>query len=131
MNILVYLGFGLVMLLISIYLFYSLDSLIVKHVDSNKFSFCGHKKFDLFEIDNCTGWAEHLGRYLKSGKYEVSLKNDLYKGSVVVTILDTEDRVLLKLDREMLKGNLEISDGEKCYLLWEFEEASGKCRLSW
>ena len=87
------------------------------------------KDADRATLDSCTGWVRHVGRFHGDRTYEFTFDCQLSKGDAEVFLLDRHKQQLLKLNRQFPTGRAELKGKSRCYLHWEFKNATGKCEL--
>lgn len=114
-----------------IYLLYRQGLAVAKSITAVLFVFRPGKHGDSVSLDSCTGWARHMGRFRQSGTYRFCLDCPLSKGNAVLTLLDRQNRELLRLSRENPAGKIELNGNGRYYLRWEFQNATGNCELRW
>ena len=112
-----------------IYLLYRRGLAVTKCIAAVLFVFRPGREADRADVNSCTGWVRHVGRFHENKTYAFTLTCRLSKGSAAVCLLDREKRPLLKLDSRSPSGQL--SPEGKTYLRWDFQKATGQCELSW
>lgn len=104
---------------------------VTKRIAAVLFVFRTGKNADRVSLDSCTGWVRHAGRFRESGIYTFTLDCQLSKGNAAVSLLDGKKRELFRLDRHVTTGTAELHRGERYYLRWDFQSATGTCALLW
>lgn len=112
-----------------IYLLYSQGLAVTKCIAAVLFAFRPGRDADRANLNSCTGWVRHMGRFHQGRTYEFSFEARLSKGEAEVSLLDRDKRPLLKLNRQSPAGTIKLE--ERCYLRWDFQNATGQCELSW
>lgn len=112
-----------------IYLLYSQGLAVTKCIAAVLFAFRPGRDADRAELNSCTGWVRHMGRFHQGRTYEFSFEARLSKGEAEVSLLGRDKRPLLKLNRQSPTGTIKLE--ERCYLRWDFQNATGQCELSW
>lgn len=130
MNVWLYCLFGAVAVVI-IYLLYSRGIAVTKSIAAILFSFHTGKGGDRATLNACTGWVRHVVRFQESRTYTFVLDNRLSKGDAAVSLLDGDQRELLRLNRYLTIGSAELCRKSKYYLRWDFKGATGACTLYW
>lgn len=114
------------------YLLYREGLVVTKCIAAVLFVFRPGKDRDSASLDSCTGWVRHAGRFRQSGTYRFCLDCRLSRGgSAVVTLLDRQNRELLRLSQENPAGEIKLNGNDRYYLRWEFQNATGNCELRW
>lgn len=113
-----------------IFLLYRRGFVVTKCITAVLFVFWTGKDGDHTSLNSCTGWIRHMGRFRENRVYVFHLDCQLSRGDAQVTLLDSEKRELLRFDRNHTTGTIELN-GKRYYLRWEFENATGTCRLCW
>lgn len=75
--------------------------------------------------------GQTCGRFHGDRTYEFTFDCQLSKGDAEVFLLDRHKQQLLKLNRQFPTGRAELKGKSRCYLHWEFKNATGKCELNW
>lgn len=104
---------------------------ISKSIAAILFVFRPGRDADRVTLNSCTGWVKHIGRFSENRTYEFSLDTQLSKGDAEVILFDAKKEQLIKLNRQSPTGKIDLDAKNKYYLRWEFEDATGKCELSW
>lgn len=112
-----------------LYLLYRKGLAVTKSIAAVLFAFYPGRERDRARLNSCTGWVRHVGRFHRNRTYEFTLDCQLSKGSAAVCLLDRKKQPLLNLDSRSPSGRLSL--GEKTYLRWDFQNATGQCELSW
>ena len=123
--------FLLLALFIAIFFLYRQGLMVSRSTRAILFAFWPGRYQDKAELDSCTGWVRHVGRFRESRTYEFTLDCQLSKGNVKVTLLDRKKQVLLLLHQGSPAGHIELDGKARYYLRWEFHSATGKCELRW
>ena len=124
--VLYFVAFGTV-----IYFLYDRGLLVTKHITAVLFTMWVGKSEDNVALNSCTGWVRHRVRFRGSGMYTFTMDHRLSKGDVTVSLLDSDKRELLRLDRELCTGSAELSRRSRYYLRWDIRSATGTCALCW
>ena len=96
------------------------------------FAFLPGKDGDKANLNACTGWVRHMGRFHENRTYTFALVVRLTKGEAEVLLLDQKKQPLLKLSQQNPSQSIQLeAETSRYYLQWEFHSASGKCELSW
>ena len=96
------------------------------------FAFLPGKSGDKANLNACTGWVRHMGRFHENRTYTFALDAQLTKGAVEVLLLDQKKQPLLKLSRQTPSQTIHLEGKtRRYYLQWQFYSASGKCELHW
>lgn len=114
-----------------VFLLYRRGFGVTKRIRALLFVFRPGKDGDLAELDACTGWVQHAGRFRESGTYELLLDAPLSRGEARASLLDGKKRPLLELSRHTPSGRIELEGNRRYYLRWEFHGAAGRCSLRW
>ncbi len=104
---------------------------VSKRIAANLFVFRPSQDRDRVTLSSCTGWVKHMGRFFEGGTYEFTLDMQLSKGNIEVILLGAKKELLLKLDQQSPTAKIDLDAKNKCYLRWEFKDATGKCELRW
>ena len=112
-----------------IYILYSRGLAVTKCIAAVLFVFRPGRDADRAELNSCSGWVRHMGRFHQGRVYEFSFEAQLSKGEAEVSLLDRDKRPLLKLNRQSPTGTIKLE--ERYYLRWEFQNATGQCELNW
>lgn len=112
-----------------IYFLYSRGLAVTKCIAAVLFVFRPGRDADRAELNSCSGWVRHMGRFHQGRVYEFSFEARLSKGEAEVSLLDRDKRPLLKLNRQSPTGTIKLE--ERYYLRWEFQNATGQCELNW
>lgn len=112
-----------------VYLLYRRGLAVTKCIAAVLFVFRPGRDADRAELNSCSGWVRHMGRFHQGRAYEFSFEARLSKGEAEVSLLDRDKRPLLKLNRQSPTGTVKLE--ERYYLRWEFQNATGQCELSW
>lgn len=113
------------------YLLYIKGLAVSKSIQAILCVFRPGKDADRVTLDSCTGWVRHVGRFHGDRTYEFTFDCQLSKGDAEVFLLDRHKQQLLKLNRQFPTGRAELKGKSRCYLHWEFKNATGKCELNW
>lgn len=114
-----------------IYFLYSRGLAVTKCIAAVLFVFRPGRDADRAELNSCSGWVRHVGRFHQGRTYEFSFEARLSKGEAEVSLLDRDKRPLLKLNRQSLNGRITLTESGRYYLRWDFQNATGQCELSW
>ena len=96
------------------------------------FAFLPGKTEDRVNLDACTGWVRHMGRFFENRTYTFVLDARLNKGTAEVLLLDQKKQPLLKLSQQNPSQSIHlVGETSRYYLQWAFQHASGKCELRW
>ena len=125
-HLIVFLALGAV-----IYFLYTRGLAVTKCIAAVLFVFRPGRDADRVELNSCSGWVRHVGRFQQGGAYEFSFESRLSKGEAEVSLLDRDKRPLLKLNSQSPTGTIRLEESGRCYLRWEFQNATGQCKLSW
>ena len=112
-----------------VYFLYSRGLAVTKSIAAILFVFRPGRDADRAELNSCSGWVRHMGRFHQGRVYEFSFEAQLSKGEAEVSLLDRDKRPLLKLNRQSPTGTIKLE--ERYYLRWEFQNATGQCELNW
>lgn len=112
-------------------LLYRRGIMVTKSIAAVFFSFRADKRGDLALLNSCTGWVRHVGRFRRSGIYTFTLDCQLSEGDAAVSLLNQEKRELLRLNRSMTAGSVDLHREARYYLHWEFRNVTGNCVLHW
>ena len=113
------------------YLLYDKGILIVRRTAAIMIVFQRGRNTDNATLTSCHGWLKYVRKFDESRTYEFSLDTQLSDGNAEVTLLDKEKRQLIKLNQQSPVGRIDLNAKTKCYLRWEFKNATGKCELRW
>lgn len=113
------------------YLLYRRGIAITENKRAILFIFRPGKNTDRANINSCTGWVRHIGRFHESRIYQFVLDARLSNGETELCLLDRKKQPLLKLNQHCPTGTIKLDAKNKYYLRWEFQNATGKCELSW
>lgn len=105
--------------------------MITKSIMAILFLFRPGKLGDKAEVNSCNGWVQHRGAFREPRVYAFIFQAQLAKGNVSVSIFDAGKREVLRLSQGIPTGEIAVAEGEKYYVRWEFEDATGKCELRW
>lgn len=112
-----------------IYFLYSQGLAVTKCIAAVLFVFRPGRDADRVKLDSCSGWVRHMGRFRRDRTYEFSFEARLSKGEAEASLLDRDKRPLLRLSRQSPTGTIKLE--QRCYLRWNFQNATGQCELSW
>lgn len=112
-----------------IYFLYTQGLAVTKSIAAVLFVFRPGRNADRVKINSCTGWVRHMGRFRQGRTYEFSFETRLSKGEAEVSLLDRDKRPLLRLNGQSPAGTIKLE--KRCYLRWDFQNATGQCELSW
>lgn len=79
----------------------------------------------------CNGYMKRVMRFEENKTYRFKLKPELTKGEVSVIITDSHNHKLLELNSARLSDSIDVYKGERYYLAFRFESATGNYELSW
>lgn len=113
------------------YLLYKQGFMTTKSISAILFLFQPGNGGDRAQLDSCTGWVRHVGRFRESRTYTFALDAQLSGGAVEVFLLDRERRQLLRLSPYHPEGQIALDGSGRYYLHWEFRAATGRCELRW
>ena len=114
-----------------IYWLYRRGILITKSIRAILFVLRTRKDKTTVSLNACTGWVCHTRRFLEDRIYEFHFDNQLSSGVAEVDLLDSQKQELLRLTRSSATGKIALRKGDRFYLRWEFQNATGRCELSW
>lgn len=114
-----------------LYLLYRSGFLAAKRIAAVLFVFRSGRDGDRVFLDDCTGWVRHRVRRRESRTCEFVLDARLCRGEARVVLLDREKRPLLQLDPASPHGSVHLEKGQRYFLRWAFNRASGTCALRW
>lgn len=112
-----------------IYFLYGQGLAVTKCIAAVLFVFRPGRDADRVKLDSCSGWVRHMGRFRQGRTYEFSFEAWLSKGEAEASLLDRDKRPLLRLSRQSPTGTIKLE--QRCYLRWNFQNATGQCELSW
>lgn len=95
------------------------------------FAFRPGRDADRLALDSCTGWVRHIGYFPESGTYTFTLDTHLSKGTAEAALLDREKRQLMQLSPRRPGGELDLDAGNRYYIRWKLNGATGRCELRW
>ena len=114
-----------------VYLLYSRGLAVTKSIAAVLFVFRPGRDADRAELNSCSGWVRHVGRFHQGRTYDFSFEGRLSKGEAEVSLLDRDKRPLLKLNRRSSTGTIKLEESGRYYLRWNFQNATGQCELRW
>lgn len=125
-SLIILLAFGVV-----IYLFYRRGLAVTKNIAAVLFVFQPGREADRVRLNSCTGWVRHVGRFRGERICRFDFEARLSNGEAEVLLLDRSKRPLLRLNRQSPRGTIQVEEGGRYYLSWEFQNATGQCELRW
>jgi hypothetical protein len=114
-----------------IYWLYRRGILVTKSIWAILFVFRTKQDKTTVSMNACTGWLCHARRFPEDRIYEFHFDNQLSSGVAEVALLDSQKQELLCLSRSSVTGKIALRKGDRFYLRWEFQNATGRCELSW
>ncbi len=114
-----------------IYLLYRRGYAVSKRIRAIIFVFRPGRDADRAEVNACTGWVCHAGRFRESRVYQFTFDAQLSQGDAEVTLRDRDRQPLLRLNRQSPAGSMELDGKSRYTLYWEFKSATGRCTLRW
>ena len=125
-HLIVFLALGAV-----IYFLYTRGLAVTKCIAAVLFMFRPGREADRANLNSCTGWVRHVGRFRQGRAYEFFFEARLSKGEAEVSLLDRDKRTVLKLDSQSPGGRVTLERSGRYYLRWDFQNATGQCELRW
>lgn len=86
---------------------------------------CGAK------FSSCTGYMKRVIRFKESRSYEFDFQSTVTKGFVAVEVQDRNKEIILQLNKNVPKGTVAVSEKQRYYLVFRFENADGAYELRW
>ena len=104
---------------------------VTKSIIAVLFVFRPGREADRVSLSACTGWVRHAGRFRTGRTYLFDFQAQLSEGEAEALLLDQNKRPVLRLDRQSPAGTVRLEEGGRYYLRWEFQGATGQCKLHW
>ncbi len=80
---------------------------------------------------SCDGYMKRVMRFEENKTYCFKLRTELTKGEVSVEILDSNKQKILELNSVHQSERIDVYKGERYYMVFRFQMASGKYELKW
>lgn len=80
---------------------------------------------------SCDGYMRRVMRFEGNKTYRFKLNAELSKGALSVMVLDSHNQKLLEVSDSNATDSIDVYKGERYYLVFRFQSASGKYELSW
>ena len=114
-----------------VYLLYTQGLAVTKCIAAVLFMFRPGREADRANLNSCTGWVRHVGRFRQGRAYEFFFESRLSKGEAEVSLMNRKKHPLLKLNRQSPTGTIKLEESGRYYLRWAFQNATGQCELRW
>ena len=92
-------------------------------------SFVGSDRGRRASFTACTGTIRRIVRFPQSKNLRMVFSPVLTKGSVAVELLDDRKQPLLRLDETCPTGSISVKKGQRYYLVFHFQSATGEYSL--
>ena len=83
------------------------------------------------QFAGCNGQVKRVLRFHKAGNYEFAYRSEISEGTVTLQILDEKRRELISCMGMNYAAKLEVEEKKRYYMVFRFNNATGKCSVMW
>lgn len=83
------------------------------------------------QFAGCNGQVKRVLRFHKAGNYEFVYCSEISEGAVTLQILDEKRRELISCMGMNYAAKLEVEEKKRYYMVFRFNNATGKCSVMW